>query len=67
MRCFSQIKNGAAMEALKVIAAIGKHEIEAAGRFVRIGDWVDDGDHGDMPPSPDRPTSWSPIAKLLPT
>lgn len=31
-------------EALKVIAAIGKHEIDADSRFVRIGDWVDDVD-----------------------
>lgn len=31
-------------EALKVIAAIGKHEIDADSRFVRIGDWVDDED-----------------------
>lgn len=37
-------------EALKVIAAIGKHEIDAAGRFVRIGDWVDDGDDGRYAP-----------------
>ncbi|TIX90498.1 glycosyl hydrolase family 8 [Rhizobium sp. P44RR-XXIV] len=31
-------------EALKVIGAIGKHEIDADSRFVRIGDWVDDDD-----------------------
>jgi len=31
-------------EALKVIAAIDKHEIDADNRFVRIGDWVDDTD-----------------------
>ncbi|MGG6894786.1 MULTISPECIES: glycosyl hydrolase family 8 [Rhizobium] len=31
-------------EALKVIASIGKHEIDADSRFVRIGDWVDDAD-----------------------
>ena len=33
-------------EALKVIAAIGKHEIDADSHFVRIGDWVDGTDEG---------------------
>ena len=31
-------------EALKVIAAIGKREINPDSRFVRVGDWVDDED-----------------------
>ncbi|KSV89603.1 hypothetical protein N184_27415 [Sinorhizobium sp. GL28] len=33
-------------EALKVIAAIRKHDIDADSHFVRIGDWVDDVDDG---------------------
>lgn len=37
-------------EALKVIAAIGKHEIDANSRFVRIGDWVDDTDETQYAP-----------------
>lgn len=37
-------------EALDVIAAIRKHEINAAGRFIRIGDWVDNVDGGRYAP-----------------
>lgn len=33
-------------EAMKVIAAIRKHDIDADDHFVRIGDWVDDVDDG---------------------
>ncbi|MBD9626947.1 licheninase [Ensifer sp. ENS06] len=37
-------------EALKVIAAIGQHDIDADSRFVRIGDWVNDVDDGRYAP-----------------
>jgi endo-1,4-beta-D-glucanase Y len=37
-------------EALKVIAAIGKHEIDVDSQFVRIGDWVDETDEGQYAP-----------------
>ncbi|EJL57893.1 endoglucanase Y [Rhizobium sp. CF122] len=33
-------------EALKVISAIERHEIDADSQFVRVGDWVDHADEG---------------------